>query len=245
MKKLLIIVMALPLAAWLMSFKITGNSIVEEIGLTDKMAEKYIWDNFTQGYFSIPAFKALAKVAVSDRAGKAKAYCEYLKAYVNSPTFKEQYEKDRQQRKPTTAPDPNLLASRQEMKKTYVEMVETLKESMKETSGEVREGYKKTISDYQAVIADLDDPNPELTKWQKEYPASPNIKIKAGLMKLLNEMKEVDFGASLKDGARNKKVFVNPEYEKKPYIWKMCYRAGPEATHTVQQFFLQWSKELN
>lgn len=92
------------------------------------------------------------------------------------------------------------------------------------------------IGHYQA-IANHDVPNPELTKWQKEYPASPNIKIKAGLMKLLNEMKEVDFGAELKDGACNKKVFVNPEYEKKPYIWKMCCRAGSETTHTVQQFF--------
>ncbi|NLU91202.1 hypothetical protein [Chitinophaga sp. Ak27] len=100
------------------------------------------------------------------------------------------------ERKPATVSDPNLLFSQQEMKKTYVEIVE-----IKEMSGEVREGYKR------------------------------------GLMKLLNEMKEVDFGAELKDGVRNKNVFVNPEYEKKPYIWKMCYCAAPKLRTPYSNFF--------
>jgi hypothetical protein len=39
-------------------------------------------------------------------------------------------------------------------------------------------------------------------------------------------------------------VFENPEYEKKPREWKMCFRAGRETIETARVYASNWLKEI-
>jgi hypothetical protein len=39
-------------------------------------------------------------------------------------------------------------------------------------------------------------------------------------------------------------VFVNNDYERKPPEWKLCFRAGKEATAAARVFASDWLAEL-
>jgi hypothetical protein len=220
------------------------HDIISELGIADYEAKNYIWENISEERLNIPAFRALTKIATGSRAEKAKEYCNYIKNYITSPEFAQRYEKLRQIAKPKTTPQPVDQENKKAMKTMYEDMLKQFEQMQKEAPAEMKANYQKGIDEYKKILKDLDDPNPELTRWTKEYPESPNTRIRNTLEKFLDITKDVDFKAQLKPGYGGKMYFVNPAYESKPSIWKMCFRGGAEATATVRQFAQDWLKEL-
>ena len=82
-----------------------------------------------------------------------------------------------------------------------------------------------------------------IKKWEFEYPANPNVRLKRHIEKYLKLAATVDFSAQLKD-RNGKKVFVNPAYEGKPSEWKLIFRAGREVYEVAKPFAESWLKEL-
>ena len=72
-----------------------------------------------------------------------------------------------------------------------------------------------------------------------------NLKVvlKKKLTALAAEASTVDFTAQLKDEA-GRKVFVNPDHERRSYLWKAMYRAGKAPTAAVLEIANTWLKEL-
>ena len=67
----------------------------------------------------------------------------------------------------------------------------------------------------------------------------PDATIKRRLKFFLETTKDVDFGAKLAG-----RQFANEEHEAKPAEWKMCYRAGREATAAAREVATAWLADL-
>ena len=79
--------------------------------------------------------------------------------------------------------------------------------------------------------------------WEQELPASPNGLIARRLREFLNETADLDFAARLvRQGDKMK--FADPKYEQKSSQWKLCFRAGKDATGAARALAEQWLKEL-
>jgi hypothetical protein len=83
----------------------------------------------------------------------------------------------------------------------------------------------------------------ELANWKRDYPESAGPMIARRLREFLATSADVDFAAKLTP-RNGKMVFENDAYEQKPAQWKMCYRAGKEATTAARAAIQGWLKEL-
>jgi hypothetical protein len=82
-----------------------------------------------------------------------------------------------------------------------------------------------------------------MKRWGEQYPADHNVLIAKRLHEFLTVSADVNFDAKLKV-ENSVKVFVDPQFEEKPPEWKMCYRAGREATQAARAAATQWLKEI-
>jgi hypothetical protein len=93
------------------------------------------------------------------------------------------------------------------------------------------------------ILSDAKKPFPNKDRWEKMYPANPEVFIKQRLQEYLSLVATVDFNAALTEPDKyNKRTFVNPVYEKKNFKWKACYRAGKEVNDVVTAFVKDWLK---
>jgi hypothetical protein len=72
----------------------------------------------------------------------------------------------------------------------------------------------------------------------------PNVTLKRRLQSFLDATADVDFAAALK-GEGSSRRFVDKQYEAKPPEWKMCFRAGKEASDAARSFAKGWIEELS
>ena len=72
----------------------------------------------------------------------------------------------------------------------------------------------------------------QLKVWEEKVPVDPRILIKKRMGDFLATSADVDFSAKLVS-RDDKMLFVKEEYELKPSEWKICFRAGKEATDTA------------
>jgi hypothetical protein len=98
---------------------------------------------------------------------------------------------------------------------------------------DIRAEHAEDTRQYDAAVA----------KWKQEYPDDPKPLIARRLREFMQLSADVDFNATLKtqDGLS---TFENPAYQAKPSQWKMCFRAGREATTAARAAVQAWLTEL-
>jgi len=79
--------------------------------------------------------------------------------------------------------------------------------------------------------------DPKDDRWTMDE--DPNATLKRRLTFFLESTKDVDFGAKLEG-----RQFANADYESKPAEWKMCYRAGKDATGAAREVATAWLADL-
>jgi hypothetical protein len=79
--------------------------------------------------------------------------------------------------------------------------------------------------------------------WSEEYPSTHEGLIKLRLQEFLATTANVDLDAKLVTSGGIRR-FANPEYEKKPWEWKLAFRTGREPTERARAFALGWLHEL-
>ncbi|MGC3947837.1 MAG: hypothetical protein QM762_25575 [Chryseolinea sp.] len=214
------------------------NDAGSEEDITDKIAAE-------TKIFQIPSAKLLASVIAGDKKAAAKELCSYVKAYVNSPQFKTDYQELREAAKPDSEPtgmDEATLASTKASIAEMEKQVETLKSSPLTP--------KEAITQYEAAIKQMKaqlptgDPTPNKTKWMKTYPEDPSILIKARLNEYLQILPTVDFNAQLTGNKGNNQKFAKPAYENQTLKWKAIYRAGKDVNDVASAFAREWLKEI-
>jgi hypothetical protein len=209
------------------------------------------------------AFKALPPAA---RAQAVTSAAGWVKAYTLTPEFKAQYEKLRQTRKPE-APPAWTTTPEQELQKADDEQKKQLEESKKQLANlppETRKAVEQGMQAAAAMTAQMNTPEmrklrldgikseraqqtksyqDSVAKWNQDYPADPKPVIVKRLKEFLALSADVDYSAKL-NGQGSAATFVNPGYQSKPSQWKMCYRAGKEATDAGRAAAQAWLKEL-
>lgn len=240
--------------------------VLAQLGITAEAAKEAAASIVSGGIFNpgLPsaAFKLLPPAA---RGEAATAGVAWLKAYTATPEFAQRYLKVREAHKPEApvfdgAPEDELKKQTDEQKQAAEESKAAIASLPPDQRKALEEALKKTTE----MIAAMDTPEQkqvrleaikamrtaraqqyqqELANWQREYPDDPKPMIARRLREFLALSADVDFAAELRsDGGRT--LFVNPAYQAKSAQWKMCFRAGKDATTAARAAVQAWLKEL-
>jgi hypothetical protein len=211
------------------------------------------------------SFKLLSPSA---RAELATAGVTWLKTYTKSAAFKTQYDNLRATHKPQApqfegTPEEELERADGEQK----QQAEESKRAIASLPDDQRRALERALAESAAAVAKLNTPEQrklrldeiravraERTKeyeqavanWQRTYPDEPSPAIARRLRDFLAVSADVDFAAAVKpteDGSRVR--FENPAYEAKSAPWKLCFRAGREATAAARAAIAAWLRDLD
>lgn len=240
--------------------------VLSQLGIPPDSAKEAVQIVLNSGINNpgLPAklFKAAPAAA---RAEMATAGIAWVKAYTASPEFHAKWAEIRETHKP---PKPEFEGTPEdEMKKADEEQKQQAEESKKALASlppETRKQIEDSMKAADAMRAAMDTPEmrktrlasivamraerttqyeQELATWQRDYPESPAPAIAKRIREFLAFSAGVDFDAKLVTKNR-KLVFENPAYEAKSPQWKMCFRAGKEATAAARAAAQAWLKEL-
>ena len=254
-------VLALPAAV-----PAAAADVLSQLGLTIDAVKEAVGSIITAGVYNpgLPAqaFKLLPPAA---RAQAATAGVGWLKIYVASPDFTRQYLQVRDSRKPQ--PDTYELTPEQEIKKADDDQKTQFEESKQAIAGlppEQRKAMEDALKNATDLVAKMNTPEQRkirldaikveraerakehdaaLAKWKQDYPDDPKPVLVRRLREFMQLSADVDFNATLKtqDG---RTVFENPAYQAKSAQWKLCFRAGREATTAARAAVQAWLTEL-
>lgn len=246
------------------------KSLLKQISLSEESAKNSIFSNCSGPSFYLPNLKNLKGLASGERVLMVGTVGDYVKEFVSSKEFVKRYNEYRESKKPSPPEKPksvnelknqqkeDLKKSIQDMKTTksqmpsdqqamFDETIKMLEEQLKELDNpdnpmfspemekNMQEGYKQEMAFY----------NQEVTEWETKYPANnPNGMVKEWLSEFIAVSKDVDFNAQTALNEKGRTLFVKQEYERKDYLWKICFRAGKETTEAATKFAQSWLGEL-
>ncbi len=248
----------------------SADDFLQQLGLTSQSARDYVNTSVLRGYFSYPSGPKIKQVPLDRRAVMVGEIGAFAKAYTQSEEFRKKYAEYRNSLKPRAPEAPKPAAQQKaEYRATLEKGIAEGEKNLKSAPASIQDTLKQVIEMQKKQLAALDDPkNPMFSKdmdamqqqgyqtqmeeykkrlalWEKENPPTPNLLVQKGLRKFLDTSKDVDFSAALNSGSYGKKVFANPDYERKPSEWKLCYRAGKETVQAARAFAQQWLEELS
>ncbi|HEY3884173.1 MAG TPA: hypothetical protein VGL62_03110 [Vicinamibacterales bacterium] len=240
--------------------------VFSDLHITPADAKQAVNGALTSGLpgsvFGAAAFKAASPAT---RVAIVNAGVAWVKSYAGSPEFKQAYLQMRDRIKPQPpvfkgtpedelkadapkdpAKDPDtqkMLASLPPDQRTQME------ETMKNVSAMIAQSQTPQAQQMrlQAIKADRANKTQQyqtdLARWSKEYPEDPKPLLIRRLHEFLDVSADIDFSAQT-NGPNRTGSFLNPAFESKPDRWKLCFRAGKEATMTARTAVQAWLKEL-
>lgn len=259
-KKIVLITVVVAITAT--AFKM-AEDIITRLGMEQQTAQRYIINNLAGNFsygpmepyesntgtdtysqlksFRLPYMPKLSIVLSGDKAAAAQEVCEYIKRYINSEEFIDNYKKARQEAMPLTQ-DGMSLSTLQANDIVFGKNINNYKTDTKYVAEQQqkREENQKRIDN---LLEAAKKPFPGKEVWEKTYPVDPTALVKKRLQEYLQLAATVDFSAKLTEPDKYKvKRFVNPVYEKKSLKWKAIYRAGKEVNDVVTAFVKEWLK---
>lgn len=240
--------------------------VLAQLGIPAQAARDAAGGAISRGLYNpgLPsqAFKLLSPAA---RADAAKAGVAWLRIYTASDAFAQQYARIRQTHKPEApqfdgSPEDELKKEAEERQ----QQAEESKNALASLPAEQRKAVEQALQASAALLAQADSSEMRkvrlaaitlaraeqakqyeqaLANWNRNYPENPAPAIATRLREFLAMSAGVDFAATLKaQGTRLQ--FENPAYEAKASQWKLCYRAGREATTAARAAVSAWLKDL-
>jgi hypothetical protein len=257
-------------SAYSFTLKKLADDIWKQLGMTEQQAKDDIRYSFFSGYLNYYGARDIKNIALGDRAAIASNILAYTKKYASSPDFEKEYQRNRDMEKAKIIVPVPMITREELTKKKITEAessIKTFEDLLKNaTDPGVIKSYKEQLTFWKKAVEDYKSPSSSqinyelqmdanryktekdsydqlMKMWEKKYPESPSQFVKQRLADFLESTVNIDYKAELIDKS-NKKIFVNPAYEKKNWKWKMGFRAGKEATETARAFAQQWMKEL-
>jgi len=240
----------------------TQNAL-SQLNLTEADARSTALSSITDGYVQYGvAGRAIKALPASARGPVIAGAIAWARAYVSSPAFAAEYAAYRERQKPQP-PEVNGSID-DEFKREIAKQREQIEESRKNIANlpaEMRPEMDAVIQQMEAMLKDPDmlqmmrsgiESNraeeksryeSALKDWGESYPVDPKSLVARRLRAFLDVSADVDFAAATV--ARNgRQVFSEQRYESKPAEWKLCYRAGPEATTAARTAATAWLAAL-
>ena len=250
----------------------TGASILRQLGMDPAAAPRGVWSSFSGGMYALPRTAQLKNLPKSEQGKAGRDLMIYARSVTESPEFQKWYTEHREQNKPKPPEPPKSTAEqKKEMKEAYANSIADMEKSIAQLPAdqkEVAKMLKESVNQARQQMKELDDPkNPmftpemdqmyrqmhdqavaahreKLAEWEAGWPAKPDKLVARRLREFVALTQEVDYDAKLVDGPKGVKQFANPAYESKSSQWKMCFRAGREATTAARQYAEEWLKAL-
>lgn len=244
------------------------KSLLTQIKMSEDNAEMTIFSNLSGPSFFIPGSSALKKIAIGERPSLVLSAAEYIKQTTSTQEFLDRYNQYREMRKPTAPQKPQPVSEMKEQYRKQLEESIANTDKMIQQLPDMKSTFEESKKSMQEQLADIDDPDnsmfsPEMEKimmdsysqqidmynqkvaeWEAEYPANnPTSMIKKWLNSFLESSGSVDYNAEIIE-VNGRMVFVNQSYERKDYMWKLCFRAGKQTVETARNFAHQWLAEL-
>ncbi len=246
---------------------VLAADLLGELGFTEKAARERVFEAFVDGSVSPSGNIAVFKGAAPDRRVLfVKAATAFAKTFAQTDQFRKMYADHRDANKPGASGAAkgfdDLMA---EQAKEFEQSLAAMKEVMKSLPPDQQKEMQKQIEDMrQSMEANRKDPEMKaayeesakaeaaataedykqrLKEWETDFPPSADQLVANRLREFLDETKDVDYGAKLV-AQYGRMRFANATYEQKSGEWKMCFRAGKEATEAARVFAAEWLKEL-
>lgn len=243
-----------------------ADDFLKQLDINKNDADEKISNSIFGGYLGIDGAKNARNIAFGNRKAVAQDLLSYVKQYVNTDAFIRMYNEMRNYYKPKEQLIQTPEEWRIENIKNHKEIVAKAEEIVKNSNPEFKDIFQKNLDDAKKQLKDAEDANnkyfvnyksnyPQLVKdfkssydrsisnWKTKYPDNQLLFVKMRLQQFLDVTKDVDFSAELIDKG-NKKIFANPDYERKDNRWKMAFRAGKEVVESSREFVQKWMNEI-
>ena len=247
-----------------------AQTLLKKIKVSDNDAKNTIFSDIAGPSFYFPGIRELKSIALNDRAAQVEVIGNYVKDFTKTEEFTKRYNEFRESRKPNPPEKPQTAA---EMKKQYQadiqKSIEEMKAAKSAAPADQKSFYDDTIKMMEEQLKEIDNPdNPmfspemdqysqqgydmqmeqyknDVAEWELNYPVNnSNLIIKTWLESFLATSKDVDFSAQTAIDQNGRTLFVKQEYERKDYMWKLCFRGGKETTESARSFAQKWLSEL-
>ena len=245
-----------------------GTEVMTKLGLDPAAAREGVLVSLANGtVYNEAAFKAFKSLPGAARASIVRSGLAWIKTYVSGDEFKTAYRELRERQKPLPpearpAADEQMAKMNADMEKSIAE----IRKSMAAMDGETKKAMEASILEMRAqmermqkdegqrklmgqmvAMSDAEDKKrheEKLKEWERRYPADARTLIRQRIRDFLEMSRGVDFGAKLV-ARKDKMVFADEKLEAKPAEWKLCFRAGKEATGAARAFAEGWLAELD
>lgn len=256
------------ISLFLFSFAVNklNADFLKELGISKTDADNKITNSILGGYLDASGARNAKNIVLGNRTAVAKDLLDYVKQYVNSGPFKNEYNTLKERNKPIENKPKTPEEIRKETIDAYKKSVAQMEETLKKADANTKPIFEKVLAESKKLLKDAEDPNNknmagytkaypnmvkasleshagQLKQWEEQYPANHMLFVKQRLQQFLEETKDIDFAAELTTQNGIKK-FVNPAYEKKSNRWKMAFRAGKEVVEPARAFVQQWIAEI-
>jgi hypothetical protein len=244
-----------------------ADDFLKQLGITKQSADEKITNSILGGYIDAYGAKNAKNIALGNRKAVTLDLLNYIKKYVASPAFAKEYYELRERNKP----NEQVLQTPEEMQASqialYKKNVADIEANMKNTTdATVKKFFETSLEQAKKSLKDAEYPNnkylasykknyPQSAKnfkdnhdrsiadWNTKYPQNQLLFVKKRLQEFLSVTSNIDFSAALTE-KNGKKVFVNPDYERKDGRWKMAFRAGKEVVEPARDFVQKWIDEI-
>lgn len=243
-----------------------GDDFLKQLGITQQNADQKISNSILGGYIDSYGAKNAKNIALGNRKAVTLDLLAYIRKYVSSAAFVKEYSEMRERYKPVEETLQTPEQMRADNIAAYKKSVAQTEENLKKADPSVKQIFEKALEDAKKALKDAEDPNnkyyvnytknyPQLEKnfkeshdrsiadWNAKYPKDQLQFVKKRLQEFLNTTNGIDFSAELTE-KNGKKVFVNPDYERKDGRWKMAFRAGREVVEPARDFVQKWIDEI-
>ena len=246
-----------------------AQSAVTRLGVSDDAAHRIVLSTLVNGAGG-PGVGSRSFLAMSPtmRAMAVTEVVSWAKSYINSPSFKKEWADQREHSKPQ--PPAVKGSADDQLKQRRTPMVQQQIDQMKKAAASLPPDQRKAVEAAIAqaaaqMQASTKDPQQQaiqrqaiegsrtndqqryqddLKKWDRDFPVDPGALIARRLHEFLDlASASVNFDAKVVDRG-GRKYFADPLYESKSESWKICYRAGREATGAARAAASAWLKEL-
>lgn len=244
------------------------KSILTQLKLSEDDAERTIFSNLSGPSFYIQGAAGLKQIAKGERPSTALIAAGYIKEQTSSKEFINRYNEYREMRKPTAPEKPQPMSEMKEQYRKQIEESIVNTDKMIQQLPDMKAAFEESKKSMQQQLAELDNPdnpmfnadmekmmmdgynqqmeiyNQNVAEWEEKYPVNnPKKMVKKWLNNFLENSNDIDFSAETKE-VNKKIVFVKESYERKPYMWKLCFRAGKETVEASRTFAQTWLNEL-
>jgi hypothetical protein len=245
-----------------------AGDLLGELGFTEHAARERVFQAFVGGSVSPSGNIAVFKGSAPDRRVLfVKAVTAFAKTFAQTDQFRKMYADYREANRPSAASgdtkafDELMAAQAKEIEQSLAGMKEVMKTLPPDQQKEMQQQIDQMRKQMEAnrknpemkaayeqsakaeAAANAEDHKRRLKEWETNYPPSADQLIANRLREFLDETKDVDYGAKLV-AQYGKMRFANAPYEQKSAEWKMCFRAGKEATEAARALAAEWLKEL-